>query len=101
MFRNEKAFTLVEMLIVLMIITVLILLIIPNLANRSTDVHDKGCEALVGLVQGQVSAYQLDTGSLPSSLDELVEKEYIEAEQTTCQNGNALTYSGGKVDVSD
>lgn len=97
MFKNQKGFTLVEMLIVLMIITVLILLIIPNLANRSADVHDKGCDALVGLVQSQVSAYQLDKGSLPSSLDNLVDEEYIEAEQTACQNGTDLSYSNGIV----
>lgn len=97
MFKNEKGFTLVEMLIVLMIITVLILLIIPNLADRSADVHDKGCDALVGLVQGQINAYQIDKGTTPSSLSALATEGYIEAEQQTCQNGTDLIYADGKV----
>lgn len=48
--RNEKGFTLVEMLIVIAIISVLIILFIPNLTGKTKDVNDKGCEALVHLV---------------------------------------------------
>lgn len=87
MLKEERAFTLIEMLIVLMIITVLILLIIPNLSDKTASVHDKGCDALKETVQAQVSAYQLDKGALPNSLSELVETNYITEDQTTCQNG--------------
>lgn len=97
MFKNQNAFTLIEMLIVLMIITVLIILIIPNITDKSKDVHSKGCEALVATVQAQVNAYQLDKGVLPSTLNSLVTEDYITSEQTTCQNGKTLNYNSGIV----
>lgn len=101
MFKNNKGFTLVEMLIVLMIISVLILLIIPNLTGRSADIQDKGCEALSMLVQAQVNAYQLDNGHKPASLAVLVSNDYISSEQLVCQNGTALAYANGKVTFSN
>lgn len=87
MLKEERAFTLIEMLIVLMIITVLILLIIPNLTDKTASVHDKGCHALKQTVQAQVNAYQLDEGKLPSSLKNLADANYISEDQMTCKNG--------------
>ena len=99
--NRESGFTLIEMLIVLMIITVLIILLIPNLSTRSKDVHSRGCDALVNTVQGQVQAYQLDKGSLPSSLQALTTANYIEEKQKTCPSGEKLLYdeTTGKVSV--
>lgn len=99
MFKNNKGFTLVEMLIVLMIISVLIILIVPNLTGRTKNVHEKSCEALVTVVQAQVDAFHLETGRLPTSLDELV-PDYIKEEQKECKNGGALTLNEGKITAS-
>jgi competence protein ComGC len=44
--RNEKGFTLVEMLIVLAIISVLVLLIVPNAISILGTANEQGCEAL-------------------------------------------------------
>lgn len=90
MFRNERGFTLIEMLIVLLVITVLIILFIPNLTDQSSRVHDKGCQALVQTVQAQVHAYQLDHGNLPTSLQTLVTENYISSDQLKCQNNKNL-----------
>lgn len=94
MFKNNRGFTLIEMLIVLLIISVLIILIIPNLAGKSKNVHDKGCEALVSIVQTQVEAYHLEEGDNPQNLDQLVAKKYITKEQKTCPNKKPIHYDG-------
>jgi len=44
--KNEKGFTLVEMLIVLAVISVLVLLIIPNAITILSTANEQGCEAL-------------------------------------------------------
>ena len=41
---NERAFTLIEMMIVLLIISVLILVAIPNVTKHSKNIDEKGCE---------------------------------------------------------
>jgi len=101
--KGEDGFTLIEMLVVLLIITVLILLLLPNLTNRSSDVHEKGCKALTSTVQSQVYAYQLEAGKLPTSLDDLVQENYIESSQKKCSNNTPLQYnvSSGKVYVNE
>ncbi|MEI3606810.1 competence type IV pilus major pilin ComGC [Pseudogracilibacillus sp. SE30717A] len=102
MYKKEDAFTLIEMLIVLTIITVLILLVVPNLTDKSTTIHDRGCEALVQTVQAQVGAYQLDKGKKPNSLDELRKEDYIKEDQKQCKNGNTLSLnSNGTVIVNE
>lgn len=90
MFKNQKGFTLIEMLIVLMIISVLIILIVPNLGKKAKDINDKGCDALVAVVETQIGAYRLDNGTAPTSIDLLVPK-YIKDTQTKCPNGDELS----------
>ncbi|UFT97767.1 prepilin-type N-terminal cleavage/methylation domain-containing protein [Radiobacillus kanasensis] len=84
--KKESGFTLIEMLIVLAVISVLLLLLIPNLATKNGEVQDKGCVALEQMAINQVQAYQIDHGALPSDLSSLEEEEYIQ-ENATCSNG--------------
>jgi len=44
--KNEKGFTLVEMLVVLAIISILVLLVLPNAINILGTANEQGCEAL-------------------------------------------------------
>ncbi|APC48265.1 competence type IV pilus major pilin ComGC [Virgibacillus halodenitrificans] len=97
MLKNNRGFTLIEMLIVLMIISVLIILIVPNLSGKSKQVHDKGCEALVNVVQAQVDLYHLEEGNLPPTLDSLIQGKYIKASQTECPSKEKLKYEDGIV----
>ena len=54
--KQEKGFTLVEMMIVLLVITVILLVALPNVTKHSSSINTKGCKALVQMVQGQVQA---------------------------------------------
>lgn len=99
MLKKEDGFTLIEMLIVLTIISLLIILIIPNLGSKSKEVNEKGCEALIEVVQAQVYAYQLDEGNLPTSLDTL-KGDYITEDQLECRDGRKLTLDNGVVGVT-
>ncbi|HLQ73798.1 MAG TPA: competence type IV pilus major pilin ComGC [Bacillota bacterium] len=99
--KKESGFTLVEMLIVLLVITILIILIVPNLSGRSEDVHTKGCKALVEVVQAQVDLYHLENGKYPNDLSALVKDKYIKKDQTTCQNKKSLKYSSVSGTVSE
>ncbi|WP_186670582.1 competence type IV pilus major pilin ComGC [Sporosarcina sp. BP05] len=94
--RNEKAFTLIEMMIVLLIISVLILIAIPNVSKHSKSIDEKGCNAYVQMVQGQIEAFKMDEKHLPT-LDELTTKEYL-PENAQCPDGTQLSIDGdGKV----
>lgn len=100
MLKNQKGFTLIEMLFVLMIISILIILIVPNLSTKSEEVYSEGCEALVAVVQTQVDSYYLDNGSYPVSLDTLETDKYITSSQQTCKNGKVIPYTPSTGEVS-
>ncbi|MDN4493314.1 competence type IV pilus major pilin ComGC [Ureibacillus aquaedulcis] len=87
---NEKGFTLIEMLIVLLIISVLILVTIPNVTKHFTTIDNKGCEAYLKMVQGQVEAYKIDHNALPT-LGQLKTGGYLtDDEETACPNGDLI-----------
>ncbi|MFD3447745.1 competence type IV pilus major pilin ComGC [Microbacteriaceae bacterium 4G12] len=84
---NEKGFTLLEMLLVMLVISVLLLLLIPNVVKQRSSVQGKGCEALKKSAEAQVQAYQLEYNRIPT-IDELVTGRYITTK--TCPNGDTL-----------
>lgn len=101
MFKNEKGFTLIEMLVVLLIITVLILLIVPSLGSKTETMHEEGCEALVITVQGQADMYEFENNTKVDSITTLRDNDYINDNQMTCKNGKELTITNGVVSASE
>lgn len=86
--KNERGFTLIEMMIVLMIISTLLLITIPNVTKNNAVVNKKGCAALVQLIEAQVQAYEMEKGAIPPNLDTLVTEKYIKTK--TCPGGGEV-----------
>ncbi|ARD49567.1 competence protein ComG [Sporosarcina sp. P37] len=88
------------MMIVLLIITVLILIAIPNVTKHSKSIDDKGCDAYVKMVEGQVQAYKMDKKEIPT-ITKLTEGGYL-PESPACPNGSAIAIDAeGKVSASN
>jgi competence protein ComGC len=81
-FKKAKvqAFTLIEMLVVLLIISVLLLLFVPNLTKQKDAVDDKGKAAVAKVVESQAELYRLDKND-DASLSKLQADGRITAEQ--------------------
>lgn len=86
--KNEKGFTLIEMLVVLLVISILLIIMIPNVSKHNTVVNNKGCDALVKMVEGQIQAYEIEHGKKPT-MDELTDGKYIKSNK--CPNGKTLS----------
>lgn len=97
--KKEQGFTLVEMMIVLFIISILLVITIPNALKHNESIQTKGCEALVHMVEAQVQAYHLDHQTMPDSVDELIDKGYLE-EKPICPDGSEVVVKDGHVSVS-
>lgn len=97
---NERAFSLIEMMIVLLIISVLILIAIPNVTKHSESIDNKGCDAYIAMVQGQVEAYKMDTKEYPSQMEQLATAGYF-PETPQCPDGRSLSIAEGKVTAND
>lgn len=99
MFKNQQGFTLVEMLVVLMIISVLIILIVPNLSKQTKEVNSKGCDALISVVQAQTNTYYLEKNEYPENVGKLASSGFIKKEQKKCPNGKGLKIVDGVVSI--
>lgn len=101
MVREQKGFTLVEMLIVLLIISVLILITIPNVTKHFASIDDKGCSAYVSMVQGQVEAYRVDKMKYPT-IEELIAEKYISGDEAKCPSGErVIVEANGNVKIEN
>lgn len=92
------------MMIVLLIISILILIAIPNVTKNSAAIDEKGCDAYVKMVQGQVEAYKLDNDAYPSDLKDLVDNGGSDgyfSETPQCPDGRSLQIVNGKVGLID
>ncbi|WP_425348963.1 competence type IV pilus major pilin ComGC [Halalkalibacter urbisdiaboli] len=90
---EEKGFTLIEMLVVLMIISILLLIAIPNMTKNNQVASEKGCDATIKLLQTQVHAYEIEKGSPPQQLTDL--SGYVE--QTDCPGNEELDLIDGEI----
>lgn len=60
--KTKKAFTLIEMVIVLFIISLLLLVMIPNLGSQKSSADAKSEEAFKTTLQTEVDMYAADKG---------------------------------------
>ncbi|MGT2926583.1 competence type IV pilus major pilin ComGC [Streptococcus cuniculipharyngis] len=80
-----KGFTLLEMLVVLIIISVLLLLFVPNLSQQKDKIRDTGAAAIVKVVDSQAELYELN-GTDKASLTNLVANGNITQKQADSYN---------------
>ena len=57
---KKKGFTLIELLVCLFIIGLMMLLIIPNIAQQRKTAQEKADEAIVNVVKTQQQSYMLN-----------------------------------------
>ncbi|MGC4376548.1 competence type IV pilus major pilin ComGC [Fictibacillus sp. Mic-4] len=93
--KKEDGFTLIEMTIVLLIISILLLIVLPSMAKNNKVVKNVSCKATVDLVQGQVGAYEADKGKPLANLQDLVDEGYVD--HVTCPDGSELIFADGIV----
>jgi len=92
---NNKGFTLLEMVVVVIIVSILFLLTIPNVSKVISSVDAKACKAQTKVVDAAIVQFRLDYGSDPHSLMDLVNGGYLEEDQITCSGGGSLSIVDG------
>lgn len=91
----KKAFTLLEMVVVVMIIAVLFILTIPNVSKVINTVDNKACDALTKVIDSAIVQYKLEYGTMPNSTTDLLNAGFISDNQLNCSNGNVIYINDG------
>lgn len=70
--NKQRGFTLVELLLVLVILALIAGLVLPGIIGKAESAKAKAAASQISRISMSVESFYLDTGSAPSSLDELV-----------------------------
>lgn len=113
LFSNRFGFTLVEMIVVLFVISVVLMIALPDLRHAGVKAQMTTCEANQRLIRTQLENYYLDhqyryplqdqpTRTSEQILEQLLAERYLQS-VPTCPSGGEyrIEYgSGGELDVS-
>ena len=94
--KNEKGFTISEMMIVLSIIALIFLLTLPNIQQKEDIIRKKGCEALVEVVNAQILLYEIDHLVPPTNISQLIKGGYLKESQKRCPDGASIQIRDGQ-----
>ncbi len=70
--RTRSAFTLIELLLVLVIIAVLAAVVVPKLVGRSEDAKKKATVASIAGIKSALDTFEVDNGRYPTSSEGLM-----------------------------
>lgn len=94
--KTHKAFTLLEMSIVLFIISLLILIMLPNLAAQRKHATSTHRQAMTAVVQTQIDLYKNDTGDNTVDYGRLQRNDYLTAAQVAKAHKQHIAIVGGR-----
>lgn len=94
--KKQSGFTLLEMSIVLFIISLLVLIMLPNLSQQrkhANSIHEK---AMTSVIQTQIDAYENENGTDNVSLEELNKANYLTDAQVQQAHHEKIVIVDGK-----
>lgn len=97
--KIRNGFTILEMMIVLSIIALVLLLTLPNIQQKEDIIRQKGCDALVEVVNAQILLYEVEHLSPPTSINALIQEGYLKEAQRRCPDGSTIGISNGEAIV--
>src|SRR3989338_6299112 len=80
MIKNNKGFTLIELMVVVLILGILAAIIAPRIIGRTDDARVTEAKVQIKNLETALKLYKLDTGTYPTTeqgLDALIEKPTV------------------------
>lgn len=98
---NKKGFTVLEMILVLSVISLIFLITLPSIQQKQKIIHNKGCEALVEVVNSQILLYEIEHLEPPSSIQDLIQENFLREGQDRCPDGRMIEIVDGEASAGE
>lgn len=102
--KNEKGFTLIELIIVIAIIAIISAILAPSFARMTARSRLKADISTARELTREAALFNADKGNYPTSVADLVRDQYIDKEPTPQTNNAQFAWDGTNnrfyVDVS-
>ena len=69
---------------------------LPNIQQKEKIIRNKGCEALLEIVNSQIMLYEIDQLETPTSVQELIDFGYLKKGQDTCPDHSQVVIENGQ-----
>lgn len=73
--RRQQGFTLIEILVVMAIISMLAIMVAPNIFNQQAGAQRDAALSQISTLAAALDTYRLDVGAYPDSLEGLMEND--------------------------
>lgn len=97
--EKRNGFTVLEMMIVMLVIALLLLITLPNIQQKETIIRNKGCQALLDIVDSQIILYEIENNQTPTSVYDLIADGYLKEGQDTCPTGESVVITNGEASI--
>lgn len=103
MIRNEKGFTLIELMVVVLIIGILVAVAIPVFGSAAERARDRACEANLRTLDGSLAQYESEFNTPAPSIASLETEQFLFAVPQDPHPPGGTTYriTGGYADTFD
>jgi len=81
--KNNRGFTLLEMLIVLIVVALLMAIIIPNVAGQRDRINQQATQNIADIIETQANTYLLVENDPDVSMNEVHNAGYITSKQVS------------------
>lgn len=98
--KNQKGFTLLEMTIVVIIISVIFLLTVPSIKKTLGIVNGKGCKAMTKVADSAILQYKMEYDRYPGSTADLISAGLLTEDQAKCDGSKNLVISDGQAYIN-
>lgn len=92
--KNEKGFTLIELIIVIAIIAIISAILAPSFARMTARSRLKADISSARELTREAALYNADKGTYPTAVTDLVNDKYIDAAPTPQTSGASFVWDG-------